>query len=75
MIICVHDANAILDRGLRNRKEDEISRVYEEVNEYLQLRGYKPNFQRLDNEISENTKRILTKLQIKHDIFPPKNIE
>ena len=50
MIFYVYDANYILGAPIKNRSEAEFLRVYEEVYDELQSKGYKPHFHKMDNE-------------------------
>ena len=68
-----HDENSMLGRGTHNKTEEELFSVREEVNEYLQQRGHKHEYQQLVNGTSAHTKVILVKLQVTYGVVPPRN--
>eukprot|EP00957_Ditylum_brightwellii_P020756 1564932-Ditylum_brightwellii.AAC.1 len=49
-VIYSYDNNAILVEPIQNRTEKEIMRVFDMIHDYLQQRGLKPKYMRLDNE-------------------------
>ena len=66
-----YDSNAILARPLKSRKASEILEVLTEVHEYLSLRGFKPQHQILDNEISSLVSNFLKSSSVKFQLVPP----
>lgn len=46
-----YDANTILERALKSKKESELVGRLEEIDEYLMDRGYKPQYQILDMKL------------------------
>jgi len=61
MIMYVYDTNTILYRPLKTKKAEELQVVYDEAYNYLVIRGHKPTFHRIDNELSQETKALLEK--------------
>ena len=59
-----YDANAILVRLLRSRKESDLAKAIEDIHTYLIERDYKPVYQILDNEISTSLKNYLKSNQV-----------
>jgi hypothetical protein len=48
--------NAIIVRPMKNRSDAEMIRAYREVYEYLESKGFKPQFNVSDNECSKAIK-------------------
>ena len=52
MVAYVYDPNAILVEPMKNQKEHEIIQAYGVIHHRLQQYGFKPCYQKLDNEAS-----------------------
>ena len=66
----VYGPNAILARAMRNRSDEEMIRVFKEVYEYLESKGFKPKFHVTDNECSQRIKRYLQSQGATHQAVP-----
>ena len=66
------DTNAILYRPLKRKIAEELQATYDELYAYLSIRGCKPQFHRLDNEIVKDTQILLEKTLVATvEIVPP----
>eukprot|EP00978_Attheya_sp_CCMP212_P013058 scaffold32606_cov75-Attheya_sp.AAC.1 len=68
-----YDSNAILARAMKNRSDSEMVRVFTELADYLTTRGFKPQYQVLDNEASKALKKAITGQNITYQLAPPGN--
>ena len=71
MICYDYDSNSIISTELKSREGPELLQEYRKFHTYLTDRGLKPQFQRLDNEVSTILKRTMKKLQVKYQLVPP----
>ena len=66
-----YDSNSILAKAILNRKEDSLAKAEIYFVEELTKRGMKPNFQMLDNEISQTVKKYMAHNNIEYQLVPP----
>lgn len=72
MVMVDIDSNAILVEPLKNRKDGELIRGYEQLLARLTRAGIKPKKHVLDNEVSATMKDIITnKYQMTYELVPP----
>ena len=71
MICYDYDSNSIISTELKSRQGPKLLQEYIKLHTYLTDRGLKPQFQRLDNEVSTTLKRTMKKLQAKYQLVPP----
>ena len=71
MVVYVYDQNAILVEPMKNRKEHDIMRAYGVIHHRLQQYGFKPRYQRLDNEASIAFQVDLSAKIIDFQLVPP----
>jgi len=68
-----YDSNAILARAMKNRSDSEMVKVFTELADYLTTRGFKPQYQVLDNEASKALKKAIVGQNITYQLAPPGN--
>ena len=71
MVAYVYDSNVIFVEPMKNRKEHEIIRAYGVVHHRLQQYGFKPKYQRLDNEAYIAFQADLSAKKINFQLVPP----
>lgn len=71
MILYDYDSNAILAEVMVSRTETEHIRSYKKLITYLESRGRKPKFQKLDNEASTAIKKLIKDKGIDLQLVPP----
>jgi hypothetical protein len=71
LIVYDYDSNAILAEPLRTRTSASIVSAYETIHTRLSNAGFRPVLQRLDNECSEDFKKLLRKKGIDFQLVPP----
>ena len=59
MVMVEIDSNTILIEPIKNRKDDELTRVYREMMLRLRQAGMIPRKHILDNEVSEDLKTTI----------------
>ena len=72
MVAYIYDRNAILVEPMKNQKEHEIIRAYGVIHHRLQRYGFKPRYQRLDNEASTSFQADLSAKNIDFQLVPHK---
>jgi hypothetical protein len=65
--------NAIIVRPMKNRSDAEMIRVYCEVYEYLESKGFKPQFNVSDNECSKAIKAYIKEQEAGIQLVEPDN--
>ena len=71
MVMCEIDGNAILTATMKNRTEGEMIKAYLSLIQRLKNAGIKPKHQILDNEASEEYKRIIKENGMTYQLVPP----
>ena len=67
----IHDPNYIKEIPINIRKEEELLRVYKEIYAYCESRGFKPQLQKMDNEMSKDVEDFITSQQTDYQYTPP----
>jgi hypothetical protein len=70
MIAHDYDSNAILAVPMPNETGAAMRKAYKEIHALLTSRGFRPQFQRLDNEISSVFKDFLTEVGVDYQLTP-----
>ena len=70
LITHCYESNAILVRPLRSRKGSELSETEQETRKCLAERGYKPNYQILDNKNPSTLKECFKQAKITFQLAP-----
>lgn len=71
LVLYEYDSNTILVEPLVSRNASEIKRAYEKLHKFLCQRGFRPKFQRLDNEASSLLKDYFRDNEIDFQLAPP----
>ena len=69
----VYGPNAIIVRAMRNRSDAEMIKAYKSIYEYLESKGFKPQFNVTDNECSKTIKDYLKQQKTTVQIVEPDN--
>ena len=75
MVLYCYDSNAILTEPMKSRAESEHLRAFNKLHQFLVDRGFRPEFQRLDNEASFEFQRNLRSKNIEYQLAPPPCID
>jgi hypothetical protein len=70
MVAYCYDSNAIIAMPMPNRNAQSLLTAYKQIHKLLTSRGFRPKFQRLDNEISGIFKDFLNKVDIDFQLTP-----
>ena len=70
MVAHCYDSNAILAVPMPNRTGPSLLKAYKEVHRILTSRGFKPKYQRLDNEVSKVFKDFLYSVNVDFQLTP-----
>jgi hypothetical protein len=71
MVIYVYDANAILTAGLKDRTGTLLVTAYENIYQYLEKKGFKPQVHWLDNECPDGIKEYNINKDTTYQLVPP----
>jgi hypothetical protein len=71
LIMYSENGNFIKVITMKDRTKEEFAKAYKTGHQFFVSRGLAPTFQRLDNEISNDLRRYLTKHGITLDLAPP----
>jgi hypothetical protein len=71
VLFYVVDANFIKSYPIKSRHRTEILKAYEEVYQYLRIRGYRPKLHRLDNETSKDVEDFIVEQNAQYQYTPP----
>ena len=69
----VYDCNDILTTAMKNRSYKEMIRSLTSLIEDLKILGINPGFHFMDNEAYTTLKMTMTTMNIKYQLFPPRN--
>ncbi|KAL7474691.1 hypothetical protein ACHAW6_000654, partial [Cyclotella cf. meneghiniana] len=67
----VVDANFIKSYPIKSRHRTELITAYNDVYQYLCIRGFRPKLHYLDNETSQDVEKFITEQNAKHQYTPP----
>ena len=70
MVAHCYDSNAILAVPMPSRTGPSLLNAYKEVHRILTSRGFRPQYQRLDNEISKVFKDFLQPISVDYQLTP-----
>ena len=59
-VFYIHDPNYIKGIPIKIGKEEELLRAYKEVHVYFEIRGFKPQLHKMDNETSKDVEDLIT---------------
>eukprot|EP00956_Cyclotella_meneghiniana_P020333 scaffold35676_cov69-Cyclotella_meneghiniana.AAC.2 len=71
VLFYVVDANFIKSYPIKSRHKTELLKAYDEVYQYLRLRGYRPKLHCLDNETSKDVEDFIAEQNAKLQYTPP----
>ncbi len=71
VVFYVYDANYIRSIPIKNRSKEELLRAYNEVYEWLSMRGFKPLLHKMDNKTSHDIEKIIQGQQTRLQYTPP----
>ena len=72
-LIYFYDCNAILTTSMKNRSYKEMIRAFTSFTEDLKSRGINPGFHFMYNKASNALNLIMTTMNIKYQLVPPRN--
>jgi hypothetical protein len=70
MVAHDYDSNAILVEAMPSRTSASMLKAYKVIHSILTSRGFRPQCQRLDNEISKEFKAFLNKIKVDFQLTP-----
>ena len=59
MILCACDCNAIMERSINSKTEEDMNEAHNYSCKLLTKKGFQPKFHRIDNELSKMNKAQL----------------
>jgi hypothetical protein len=65
------DPNYIKSYPIKSRHRSELLKAYDDVYQFLRIRGYRPQLHRLDNETSRDVEDFITDNNAKFQYTPP----
>ncbi len=71
MVLYDYDSNAILAEPMKSRNDKEMVRAYSSMLKHLELRGLKPQLQKLDNEAPPGLKEYMFQHHVNYQLVPP----
>jgi hypothetical protein len=71
VVFYVYDANYIRSIPIKSRSKEELLRAYNEVYEWLTVRGFKLLLHKMDNETSHEVKKFIQGQQTRLQYTPP----
>ena len=63
-VFYIHYTNYIKGIPIKSRKKEELLRAYKEVYAYFEIRGFKPQLHKMDNETSRDVKDFIASQKI-----------
>ena len=70
MVAHDYDSNAILVEAMPSRTSASMLKAYKVIHSILTSRGFRPQYQRLDNEISKEFKAFLNEIKVDFQLTP-----
>jgi hypothetical protein len=70
MVVHCYDSNAILAVPMPSRSGKSLRDAYKEIHAQLTKSGFRPQYQRLDNEISAEFKSFLEEVGVQYQLTP-----
>jgi hypothetical protein len=70
MVAHDYDSNAILVEAMPSHTSASMLTAYKEIHRILTSRGFRPQYQRLDNEISKEFKAFLAEIKVDFQLTP-----
>ena len=71
VVFYVYDANYIRSIPIKSRSKEELLRAYNEVYEWLTVRGFKPLLHKMDNETSHEVEKFIQGQNTRLQYTPP----
>ena len=72
LVFYIEDANYIVMTPMRNRTSSEYKNAFRKILLRLRASGFKPHFQRLDNEVSQELlEMLIDEFKVKIELVPP----
>jgi len=70
-VFYIYDANSIKGIAVKSRHSSELLRAYQEIYKWCEVRGFKPELHRMDNETSGEVEDFIASQQTNLQYSPP----